>query len=562
MRRTRSTAIATVIAIVVGAALVVGLGAGARVRADSPTTCAPGVTLDRFRLLRQLSLDLYGRPPTIDEYEAVRGLPALDDATLTAMLSSDEFFAQVREYHRALLWSGLEPDFELVAAARRLRRLAAGGPGAADDLWRQPNLRTVYRGRTNVECLDQPQVAFDAAGRPLPMTTFADPTCQGGSCVQEGYVVVRPYWDLGVDYKVCAFDAQALTTGVAANVTCGKIAGVNAAGNSVNDKGCGCGPGLRYCLPEPTHPASIAMRTALVEEPLRIFEQVVRSGAPYFDAFTTRTTFVNGPLAAFYDQLSGADVPLRATATIGFTSKVGALPPLAFTDTAWVPAVRDDVHAGVLTTASYQLRLPTNRARVNRFYTAFRCEPFLPPAGGLPPDTGGVPEPNLRIRPGCASCHATLEVAAAHWGRWRTSSTYGYFDPAQLDLDQPFAECKTCTTCSAFCNQYFITPQTSTNPDELATWRGFHRARIYLSADEAQALATGPAGLIDEPDERAKVATCTVRTLAERLFNRSLTDDEVLGWLPEMTAKFAASNYRFADLERMIVNSDTYRTLR
>lgn len=551
-----------VLSVVLGAALVTSLWSGAALRADAPATCAPGVVLDRFRLLRQLSLDLYGRPPTIDEYEAVRALPALDDAKLTAMLTSDEYFAQVREYHRALLWGGLEPDFELVATGRRLRRLTAGGPGVADDLWRQANLRTVYRGRANVECLDQPQVSFDAAGRPLPMTTIVDPSCAGGTCVQEGYVVVRPYWDPNVDYKVCAFDAQALTTGVAANVTCGKIAGVNAAGTSVNDKGCGCGPDLRYCLPEPTSAAAVAMRTALIEEPLRIFEQVVRDGQPYFDAFTTRTTQVNGPLAAFYDQLSGADIPLRASGAIGYTSKVGALPAIPFTDTTWVPVVRDSIHAGVLTTPGYQLRLPTNRARVNRFYTAFRCEPFVPPAGGLPADMGGVPEPNLRIRAGCASCHATIEVAAAHWGRWRTTSTYGYFDPAQIDLGGPFAECKTCTNCSTFCNQYFITPQTSTNPDELAAWRGFHRARIYLSDEEAQAMATGPAGLVDEPGERAKVASCTVRTLAERLFNRTLTDDEVLGWLPEMTAKFAAADYRFAELERMIVASDTYRTLR
>ena len=531
-------------------------------RADSPVECAPGATVDRFRLLRQLSLDLYGRPPTVEEYEAVRGLTEIDDAALRAMLTSDEYFANLREYHRALLWAGLEPDFEVVAGARRLRRLAAGGAGAADDLWREPNLRTTFRGRTNVECLDQPQVNFDAAGRPVPINTITDATCRNGTCVQEGYVIVRPYWDPNVDYKVCAYDAQALTTGVAANVTCGKLGGINAAGNVVNDAGCGCGPDLAYCLPEPTHPSHIAIRQALIDEPLRIFEQVVRSGQPYFDAFTTRTTFVNGPLKAFYDQLSGSDVPLRAGGTIGYTSKVGAMPAMNFTDTTWQPMVRDDIHAGVLTTPGYQLRLPTNRARVNRFYSAFRCEPFLPPAGGLPPDVGGVPEPNLRVRAGCSSCHATIEVAAAHWGRWRTTATYGYFDPEQIDLGQPFRECQTCTNCSSFCNQYFITPQTSTNPDELTAWRGYHRARIYLSEEEAQAMATGPAGLIDDPAEKDKVATCTVRTLAEHLYNRSLTDDEVLQWLPAMTAKFAESGYRFDELERQILASETYRTLR
>ena len=550
-----------IMATALGAAALGGVGATPS-RADSPAECAPGATVDRFRLLRQLSLDLYGRPPTVDEYESVRALTEIDSARLQSMLATDEYFANVREYHRALLWGGLEPDFEVVAAPRRLRRLAVRLPGAADDLWRQPNLRATYRGRTNVECLDQEQTTFDAAGRPVPITTFADATCRGGTCVQEGYVLVRPFWDPNVDYKVCAYDAQALTAGVSPGVTCGKVAGTNAAGNPIADAGCGCGAGLRYCLPEPTHPAHVAIRQALIDEPLRIFEQVVRSGQPYFDAFTTRTTFVNGPLIAFYEQLAGADVPLRAVNTVGYTTKVGAMPTVPFLDSTWQPTTRDDIHAGVLTTPGYQLRLPTNRARVNRFYTAFRCEPFLPPAGGLPPDAGGSPEPNLRIRAGCSSCHGTLELAAAHWGRWRTSATYGYFDPAQINLDASFPECRTCTNCSAFCNQYFITAQTSTNPDELAAWRGFHRARIYLSAAEAQAMAVGPAGLIDEPAERDQVATCTVRTLAEHLFNRTLTDDEVLTWLPVMTEKFAASSYQFDDLERQILESPTYRTLR
>jgi hypothetical protein len=545
-----------------GAAVVATLWSSPAVRAESPTECAPGPVADRFRMLRQLSLDLYGRPPTVDEYEAVRGLTDIDDAKLTQMMASDEYFANVREYHRALLWGGLDPTFELVPGARALRRLAAGLPNTtADDLWREPNLNTVFRGRNNVECLDQPQVDFDAAGRPVPINTITDATCVGGTCVQEGYVMVRPYWDPNVQYKVCAFDAQALPTGVAANVTCNKLGGVNAAGAVVNDKGCGCGPELRNCLPEPTHPSQTAMRAAILEEPLRIFEQVVRSGQPYFDAFTTKTTFVNGPLRAFYTNLAGSDVPMRAS-TIGYDPKMSVMPTLAFTDTTWVPTVRSDVHAGVLTTPGYQLRLATNRARVNRFYTAFRCEPFLPPAGGLPADVGGIPEPNLRVRNGCGSCHATIEPAAAHWGRWRTSSTYGYIEPSQLNFEVAFPECKTCTNCSTFCRQYFVTPQTSTNPEELGAWRGYHTSRLYLNDEEARAIDLGPAGLVDDPAEQAKVASCAVRSLAENMFNRTLTDDEVLSWLPTMTSKFAESGYRFDQLTRMIVESPTYRTLR
>jgi hypothetical protein len=113
-----------------------------------------------------------------------------------------------------------------------------------------------------------------------------------------------------------------------------------------------------------------------------------------------------------------------------------------------------------------------------------------------------------------------------------------------------------------FCNAYFITRENSTHPEELANWEGWPQARAYLSTEEAGAIDRGPAGLVDEPAEQAKVAECAVRTLAQQLLGRELTADETLKWLPGATAAFAAANYDFTTLYRSMVDLPQYRVSR
>ena len=296
-------------------------------------------------MLRQLTLDLYGRIPTIDEYQALAARPALDAAAIDAMFTTDEFFVGARAYFRHLIWGGLPDDLAVVGNQRTVTRQAT------TNLWFAGNLRGTFRGRVDVVCLDQPQTQFDAAGRPVPISTFADATCTGGTCRQEGYVMVTPYWATA-PIKVCAFDAQALATGTGATPpTCGPYT-INA--------GCGCGAGLRYCLPGTGDPNHAAVRAALADEAPRIFESVVREHGSYFDAFTTQRSFVNGPLAHFYADLSGPGVALRQAGAVGYDGRMSAtLPALAFADRdTWVPIERDAVHAGANSTP-----VSTRRAR-------------------------------------------------------------------------------------------------------------------------------------------------------------------------------------------------------
>src|SRR5258706_6854755 len=72
-----------------------GVGSGAKATCDA-------CVLDATRYLRQLSLDLRGRPPTMEELAEVERAGDVTPAILDAMLRSHELVARAREWHRAL----------------------------------------------------------------------------------------------------------------------------------------------------------------------------------------------------------------------------------------------------------------------------------------------------------------------------------------------------------------------------------------------------------------------------------------------------------------------------
>ncbi len=366
--------------------------------------------------------------------------------------------------------------------------------------------------------------------------------------------MVSPYWAPDSQIKVCAYDAMSATTGRDGN----RCDVYNP------DPGCGCGANLRHCMPGPTSAAQRAIRDALEEEAPRIFEHIIREGRSYLEAFTTRETLVSGPSAFFYRNFAGAE-SLGTGGTRLHDPAFGEVPALSFDDEEWRVLRRSEAHAGVLTTLLFDLRFASNRSRANRFYTAFRCEPFVPPADGLPAETSGDPDPNLRERAGCRSCHQTLEVAAAHFGRWRNDTTFGLLPTSAMDPMAVRADCASCGNggrrCSNFCNTYFVTADNS-HESTVAEWAGYPLARVYLNDSEAAAVDVGPAGLVDEPDEIDRVASCTARTVAERMLGRELHREEHVGWVPDLTERFAASDYDYTALVRMLAESEVYRTVR
>lgn len=69
--------------------------------------CGPVAKVPLERHLRQLSLDLLGRPPTIEEYRAVQAKGSISPEDIRQMMSSEEFYGRMRGYHRALLRSNI-----------------------------------------------------------------------------------------------------------------------------------------------------------------------------------------------------------------------------------------------------------------------------------------------------------------------------------------------------------------------------------------------------------------------------------------------------------------------
>ncbi len=65
----------------------------------------PKVPLERH--LRQLYLDLLGRPPTMDEYRFIQAKGAITEADIDELMSRDEYFEKAKNYHRALLRSNV-----------------------------------------------------------------------------------------------------------------------------------------------------------------------------------------------------------------------------------------------------------------------------------------------------------------------------------------------------------------------------------------------------------------------------------------------------------------------
>ena len=508
----------------------------------SPQSCAPTAQMDKYRLLRRLSIDLRGRGPTVAELEALHDLDTVDEAMLDELLSSADYFAEVRRYHRSLLWGTLE-DVTTIGSRRRQIR-----PHQDTGIWYAPQNSRLYRNGI-ASCVDRP--AQFEGGRPRVfqrgVTGPGYERCQPSGCNLEGYVKVRPYWDRSVEIKVCAFDAQTAARGDSANCD---------SGSGALDPGCGCGPNLRRCVgiakAEFSASTDETIRAALVEEPLRIFENIVREGKPYFEALTTRASYINGPLVHYYSHVGSTGTTDRPG--------MGALPNLGYDTNRWEKVQRTPGHSGVLTTLGFMMRFASNRARANRFYTAFLCQPFEP-VDELPEATDPCSSnPDLAERCGCASCHATLEPAAAYWGRWRHGELYGQLDTTRFPNRR--AECANCRGdgCSEECNDYYVTTANS-GPREREHV-GLLRALQWRSAAERQAVEQGPRALVERPGTLAMMEMCTAQTLASRLLHRELSEEEANEWVPSLASSFRDGDHDFTELVRTIVSSPPYRASR
>jgi hypothetical protein len=542
--------------------------------------------------LRQLSLDLLGRPPTEAEYAAAEARGSVDDATIEAMLASDEHFATLSTYHRALLEDTTAQLPQLSAVPNVLAR-ARGmtGPAAAtdDSPFFGRNAAQFRRGAVQLSCADVRHDRFAPDGSAIPLATTwkhgdevtnaageststiysaTGQSCTRASpCRMDGWVEVEPYWAPGTTVRVCAFDAQTTATGtgpMGRTFSCDPRSADTFDGVA-RAPACGCGEHLRYCTPAAGTPMARAIRAAIEEEPLRIFDDVVRNHRDYFTALTTHDTFVNGPLAAYLRGAGG-----------GVVFAIGAdMPELPY-DADWTRITRGSAHAGVLTTMAYLERFTSQRGRAQRFRQAFRCEEFASIA--LPP-TEAQPPMNLAERAGCNGCHQMLEPLTQYWGHFRVNQDYGLVDDGSgtyatlaHSTSNPLADrCDQCGRrggrCRPYCELYYYTYTSSPTYDlthvgalQVAAFdwgeTGLDDDRARFDGGPAALVAAGLARTADAP---SVLESCAITRRAESLLHRQLSDTERDRWVPQLRTAFGDA-HDFVALERAIVRDPRYRS--
>jgi len=466
--------------------------------------------------------------PEVEEYESTSD-DGVSGALLDSWLASPQFTERVILHHRSLIWNNVEP-VDIVDSDSRLSEI--------DDIWYvDDNPSEVRRGVRDGHCGDLPAV-FDAYGRPIPIEAF-------DGTMQEGWVWVNPYWEPDVPIQVCAFDA-AVTEFTQSGTDCKTR-------DAEFDPECGCGPELRWCR---VNGIEQVINQGFGADVDRRVARLLDEDRSYLDLFQDDTGYINGPIVHFYRHLIGKsdDVDFAPGQV-----DVARLPDLHYTDTdTYVAVDLGDQHAGVLTSPAWLLRFQTNRGRANRFYNSFLCQPFQPPDGGLT----GLDDPNpsldLTKRAGCAYCHALLEPAAAHWGRWPQAGA-GHLDPVGYP---PFdADCEACavfnTPCSERCDDYYVTDPINSEEFDYLGWLHSYE---FLEDRYIDNVEQGPELLVAQTITDGRLPACVATRTAEWLLGRPMADADQ-AWIDELSTHFVGSDYRYRELVKKIVTSDNYRRL-
>lgn len=649
--------------------MVAALVAATAALADDTATCTQS-SVSVERRLRQLMLDLLGRPPTLEEYRAAQAQGDVTDDQLRELLTRDEFYGRMKSYHRALLRANVsnsvftQGENRLSTTTQGLQPLGVrsfavggirGGNGTGCDAFisqddcntnpqdphaepatktcrdamgvplpvsfdystdqydcRQvPNAtsctdalgRTDSAGRLVADkyiyfcdmrrnnagalqpflCLpDQtkPQSAAltvevtDVDGR---VSAFVNPTPANGAlarldrcsvslrltnnvrgrwsiqpgCIQREGVVQAPppFWDTSgaASVAMCAVEAQTRAVNPWTMESC-------ETNRFLSDRSCGCGVGARRCDQGngDLHRQRLA---AINEEPLQLIESVLRRDEDYFTILSTRRSFVNGPLAQlFRDKQNTLAWAVTSPAARDAVPNV----PLPESST-WVEYTRDEQSSGVLTTAAWLYRFPTQRARVNHFYEAFLCKHFSPPAGADAPEPEDAcnRENNLATRCGCSYCHATIEPTGAHWGRFGERNAT-YLDPALFPKYD--ARCRDCalsgdTNCNGECGNYVMQAFDGDGANSL----GLLRTYLYRTADEEPNIVGGPRLLVQRMLQTGDLERCAVKNVWNAMLGRPMTTAEEALYLKQLTDRFAADQHNLKQLIFNVVKTEAYR---
>ena len=334
-----------------------------------------------------------------------------------------------------------------------------------------------------------------------------------------------------------------------------------------NSAECGCGLGLERCLPgagpqfdppafvTPAHtplgmdapfdaaPKGVSEWPKLwwAEEARRFLDQTFIQDRDFRDVLEKRGTEVNGPLAQFYRSMAGATCCGPGT-DVGYTEPEPLFDPAGIPaallpeDTAtWLPVADRGPHAaGILTMPIFLTKYGSRRARAHVAYSAFLCKDFVAEAVELKPSD----EPDLTKRPGCSSCHQTLEPMASYFTRV-AESDWTYLPASVFPMVQP--RCVKQPN-SGLCKNVY--------DPAFGKLRGGYAAPSHAE--------DGPAGLAHDITHAPEFAPCVVSTVAQAFLGRALAPEDD-AWKNALAKTFVDGGYRMKPLVRAIVKSPRYR---
>lgn len=513
-------------------------------------TCDQARDLDKYQLLRRLSLDLRGKVPTYEEYVALDTQTTVTPATVQSWLGSDDFRIAMRRYHEELFWPNVS-NVALNGTNAQLTLLSAPAAYAISSTGK----RRQFRGANDVDtalglqCGDFEQTQFTAGF--VPATAGIRTSVVGGVTVkQEGWRMVTPYWST-TPIKVCAFDAME----TASVTVAGKVIECNTVEGDARVE-CGCGPNLRYCY-GPTAQVRTVIENAMREQLNLMVDRVSTGGQPYTELVTSRTAPVNGPLVFWKKYLAPH---LTYARIVALPDPAEPLANADFADATWRQADRGSaLHAGVLTTPAYLLRFQTNRGRANRFRIDFECESFVPPSQLETPAQGcSDSSGDLTQRCTCRYCHRQLEPMAAGWGQFSEAGTTLMGDLTLF----PRTRANCVNSGSTFCNRFYVTDDSADNPGALLPYQYANAAHADITA----ALTAGPKGRVNAIVADGTFARCAVKRTWAYFMKKDLrlvgAEVDEAATLQTLTAGFETNGYRLPWLVEQIVSQPGYRRVR
>lgn len=506
--------------------------------------------LDKYQLLRRLSVDLRGKVPSYDEYTALDAQGAVPAATVQAWLASDDFRVVMRRYHEELFWPNVT-NVALNNVNAQLVTLTTPAAMSISSAGKRRQLRGLSDFSTALgeQCGDFEQTQFTAGF--VPATAGIRTAVVNGTTVkQEGWRMVTPYWST-TPVKVCAFDAMETASVTVGSAT---IACNTPEGDARPE--CGCGPNLRFCY-GPTAQVRTVIQSAMREQLALMVDRVSTGGQPYTELLTSRAAPTTGPLVFWKKYLAPH---LSYSRIVAMPDPAEPLAGADFADTTWREVDRGSaLHAGVLTTPMYLLRFQTNRGRANRFRIDFECESFVPPsqletpAAGCSDSTG-----DLTKRCTCRYCHRQLEPLASHWGPFSEAGTTLMSDLALF----PRAKASCVNSTSAFCNRFYVTDDQADAPGALLPWQ-------YADAqhpDITAALAAGPKGRVNAIVADGTFARCAVKRAWSYFMKRDMrligSEPDEAAAIATLTTGFTSNGYRLPWLIEQIVTQPAYRRVR